>query len=363
MHFQSVDRIPDEEFGYWDETLDRWHDEGLPKSVDSNEKADRFFGFDQRGGVPVNLGLIPDFEARVLEETESYRTLVDTAGVVSVVHKDGRSSIPRYLSFPIKSRADWQDFKRRLDPATRGRFVDEDSWRKLKEKWEQRDYPLGIGVGSLFGWLRGWMGFENIAVTTVEQPDWVHEMMEHLTQLIIAVVRRAVEEVDLDFASMWEDMCFKNGPMISPAMFSQFMVPRLKRITRMLRSRGCDVVIVDCDGNIHQLVPLWLEAGVNVMFPLEVAAGTDALLLRKLYGRDVLLLGGVDKKALIAGPRAIDEELARIAPLVEQGGFIPHVDHRVPADVSYRDYLYYLRAKRKAFGIPQKEPGEGWTES
>jgi uroporphyrinogen decarboxylase len=58
-------------------------------------------------------------------------------------------------------------------------------------------------------------------------------------------------------------------------------------------------------------------------------------------------MGGVDKLALIAGEKAIDRELARLAPLLEDGGFVPLVDHRCPPEVSYGIYGYYLKKKRE----------------
>jgi uroporphyrinogen decarboxylase len=81
------------------------------------------------------------------------------------------------------------------------------------------------------------------------------------------------------------------------------------------------------------------------MFPIE-AAHTDPWRLREEYGKDVLLLGGVNKMALIAGKDAIDRELERLRPLVERGGYLPCVDHRVPPDVTYENYLYYLEKKK-----------------
>jgi len=160
-----------------------------------------------------------------------------------------------------------------------------------------------------------------------------------------------VREVELDFASWWEDMCFNKGPLISPRMFDEFMVPRYKKITDFLKQHGVTINIVDCDGNINELVPLWLKAGVNCMFPLEIAAGSKPEVLREKYGREVLLMGGIDKRALAAGKEAIDRELEKIPPLIEQGGYIPHVDHRVPPDVSYENYLYYIKRKREIIGV------------
>jgi len=184
----------------------------------------------------------------------------------------------------------------------------------------------------------------------------VEEMMDHLVYLITTAISRAVKEVRFDFASMGEDMAYKAGPMISPKLFKELMVPRLKQITGFLKRHGVDVVYVDSDGNINQLVGLWLEGGVNCMFPLEVRGGTDPHWMRSEFGRNVLLMGGIDKTALIAGKAQIRAEVKRLEKLVADGGFIPHFDHRTPPDVSLENYRYYLKVKRSAFGIPEPGP-------
>jgi uroporphyrinogen decarboxylase len=144
-------------------------------------------------------------------------------------------------------------------------------------------------------------------------------------------------------------MCYSKGPLLSPRLFKEFMVPRYKKVTDLLRSRGVTINIVDCDGRITDLVPLWLEAGINCMLPVE-ARHTDIYELREKFGKQVLLMGGVDKFALMKGPEAIDAELKRLTPLLEEGGYIPMVDHRVPPEVSLENYRYYLRKKRKWIG-------------
>ncbi|HOK52854.1 MAG TPA: uroporphyrinogen decarboxylase family protein, partial [Armatimonadota bacterium] len=222
----------------------------------------------------------------------------------------------------------------------------------------QSDRPREIHMGSLFGRIRDWMGFVNVCYMVMDDPAFIQEMMEHLTELTLSVIKQPIQEIKFDVAAFWEDMCFNHGPILQPKFFEEWMVPRYKRITDLLLQHGCDVVYVDCDGNINELVPLWLDAGVNCMFPLEVRGGTDPIVLREKYGKRVLLLGGVDKTKLIAGKDEIKKEVMRLKPLVDEGGYIPHVDHRCPPDVTYENYLYYLKLKRETFCIPEPEPWE-----
>jgi len=347
-HYKSFDRVFNREFGYWNETLLEWHKAGLPKDVDNNEKADVFFKFDIIEGAGVHVGLQPPFEEKVLYEDKDYKIVIDGEGVKKKIFKDGTSSIPHFVDFSLKDRESWKEFKKRLQPNP-NRYPKD--WEERKKEWKNRDYPLAIGCGSLLGWVRDWMGFENYAMAFYDDPVLMEEIMETLSNLIVTTIEKALKEVQFDLATFWEDIAFNHGPIISPEMFKKFAVPNYKRITNLLRKYNVDVVWVDCDGNINDLVGLWLSAGVNGMFPIEVHAGTDPVKLREKYGKDVLLFGGVNKRELIKGKREIDNELKRIAHLVEEGGYVPHVDHRCPPDVSYENYLYYLKKKKEIFNI------------
>ena len=347
--FQEVDHVPDMEFGYWDDTFLRWHKEGLPEQINDNTIADKYFGFAPVLGVPVNLGLLPAFETQVIEETDRHRTYINGEGVTCMVMKDGSDTIPRYMDWTLRTRGDWEAFRERLNPDDPARCPD--NWDEIAEKANNSPVPVQVACGSLFGVIRDWMGFENALIAIMEQRDWIEEMMEHLTLVYISVLEQVSKHVHIDCGAFWEDMCFKGGPMISPKLFRELMTPRYKRITDVLKRTGCDIFIVDSDGDMTQLVEHWIAGAVNCMFPLEIAAGTDPFQMRECFGRDVLLMGGVNKRALAQDKQALRAEVDRIAPLVEQGGYIPHVDHRVPPDVSYENYLYYLQYKREALGI------------
>jgi uroporphyrinogen decarboxylase len=352
-HGGGVDHLPDYEFGWWEENFDVWQDQGLPAWVDGNYKGDVYFRLEMHGLFPANTGVRPGFDSEQLEIRGDKRIIRDHDGVICEVPLDGHSTVPHYLKFPVETRADWLELRKRLDPADPFRVPV--NLEAAARRVSRRDYAMGIHCGSLFGAIRNWMGFEGACVAVKEDRALIEEMMEHLTNLTIRVLEKVLPYVELDFASFWEDMAFKSGPMISPADFKELMVPRYRRITRLLEKYGIDVVYVDCDGNVVPLVPLWLDAGVNVMFPVEVHGGSDPVDLRRRFGRDLKMLGGVDKMKLIAGRDSIDAELKRLAPLVEEGLFIPHVDHRCPPDVSLANYRYYLSRKRALFGIP--DPG------
>jgi len=345
-NWQKPDRLPNIDFGYWDETIVKWHEQGLPAYVKTNIDVEQYLGLEGIECVPwlpVKNGLFPRFEHKILEEKEEYNIIQSEEGIICEIPKTGET-IPKYIRFGIETREDWERYKaERLDYTRPDRIGD---IRKAIEHAQTAGMPIRFDAGSLYGWLRNWMGVENLSIAIMTERDWVEEMMEHLTEMTLYLIEKSLPGVEVEMAWWWEDMCFNKGPLISPRLFEELMVPRYKRITDALKKYGIDVNILDCDGCIYELVPGWLKAGINCMFPIE-AAHTDPLKLREKYGNDLLLMGGVNKVELIKGKDAIDRELERIQPLIEQGGYIPTVDHRVPSDVSFENYLYYIEKKKE----------------
>jgi uroporphyrinogen decarboxylase len=342
---ESPPRIPNVEFGYWALTLTTWHAQGLPVDVTSDAAAERHFdleGLTLFEELPVRNSLFPAFERTVLADQGDRQIIRDEEGNTCEVFPD-TSSMPKYLKFGLETRADWERLRsERLDPDTPGRIGDVQAFLR---RAQETGLPTFFHAGALYGWLRNWMGVEGISYALMTDRAWVEEMMDHLTALTLTMIDRAIPPRGVDLAWWWEDMCYNRGPLISPRLFRELMVPRYRRITDAMRRRGIEINVLDCDGRINELVPGWLDAGINCMFPLE-AAHTDAYALRREYP-SVLLLGSVDKLALIAGRHAIDAEISRLRPLVDQGRFVPCVDHRVPPDVTYDNYRYYLEAKER----------------
>jgi len=209
-----------------------------------------------------------------------------------------------------------------------------------------------LGVGSFYGYLREWVGSERILYMFYDDPVLIEDMMEQVLYLEIEVIKRTLKDIKVQQATFWEDMCYKAGPLISPTMVRKFMLPRYKKITDLLHSYGVDVIYLDSDGNVEQLLPLWLEVGINRIWPFEVAAGNDVVAVRKKYGKDLIIAGGIDKRALIKGKKAIREEVISKVPfLLEKGGYFPSVDHVVPSDVTFENYCYYINLMREVAGL------------
>ncbi|MHC4871737.1 MAG: uroporphyrinogen decarboxylase family protein [Planctomycetota bacterium] len=354
MFYQSVDKRPNMEFGYWAETLTEWHKQGLPETIVDEKSAYEFFGIENWEMVWANVGLIPAFPHEIIEEDENYQIYRDSSRVTCKINTTGHKSIPHYIDFGLKDRKDWELFKEKLDPDDPKRFPE--NWDELVSAYNNTDKPLGINFGSMIGVPRNWIGFENIALMTYDDPELLEEIVETLCQVSCTVLEKVLKDVSVDFGAGWEDICFNSGPIVSPAFMREVVLPRYKRITDLLKKHGVYISWTDCDGNLNPIADIFMEGGINCMFPVEVNGGTDPVALRERFGTEMHFQGGFCKMKFCESPEAIEKELLRLLPVVEEGGFVPGVDHRVQADAPLSNYIYYMKRKRELYnlgGTPQ----------
>jgi uroporphyrinogen decarboxylase len=300
--------------------------------------------------VPVNLGPCPRFERKVLQEDDVYEVFIDSWGIKRRNYKDG-SSMAQFLEYPVKTRRDWEKFKEeRLDPEHPERL--NGPWRELCTRWMAEGYPIQLGWYpdlSLFGGVRWLLGVEEGLIAFYTMPDLIHEIMDHLTSLYLTVFEKVVEEVRVDVIHFWEDMCGKQGPLISPEFWDRFMGPNYRRISEFAEAHCIPVLSVDTDGDPDRIIPSMMRAGVNLLLPLEVAAGCDINVMQQKYPT-LGMMGGIDKRALAESPEAIDRELERIKPAVGLGRYIPDLDHMIPHDISWDNYCCYAERLKALVG-------------
>ncbi len=354
MHYQSVDRCFNMEFGYWQENFEQW-DLFLANGVTNNREADIFFSFDRTAGTGGCIWMHPAFEEEVLEDHGDRRLVRDANGLIKEVPKDGHDTIPHYVGATINTPEDWQREKeirfRRDDPARR---IDVQAIGRAHPP--ERDYPLGVNCGSMIGRIRDMLTFEGVAFAIYDYPEMLEDMVETACVLVEDSLDQMLGEIDFDFATGWEDICFNHGPIVSLDFFEQVVVPRYERIGRKLHAHGIDLWYTDCDGDVRPLLPGFLKAGINCLFPYEVNSCCHPVELLDEYGPELRIMGGVDKLELGRGPEAIKRYLESLIPAVERGGFIPFCDHRCPPNVKPEDYLYYLDLKEEMFGIGGTAP-------
>jgi hypothetical protein len=368
MNFEHADRNLLWEMGYWPDTLERWYGEGLGRrhnqlgtpgtgirgesSPHDEASPTRFRERDVHDllgldpglvNLPVNSGPQPLFPQDVYEETDEHLVYQDEYGVKKRLTKGG-ASVPEFISWQVETRRDFERLKEERFQPRLGERVPP-NWSALVEQYRDRDFPLSIGGYPLgfYGYLRYLMGEQRLLLGFYDDPRLIKDIMNFLADFWIELWDQALRDVQVDCAHFWEDMAYRTGPLISPAAFREFMTPCYKKVTGFLKDRGIRIILVDSDGNLDELIPLFLEAGLTGTWPIEVQAGNDLLEIRRRYPQ-LQIQGGIDKLKIAKGRKAIDEELQSKVPfMLARGGYIPHLDHSAHPGISWPDFCYYRR--------------------
>lgn len=361
LHYEKYDSMPIVSFGYWTETLKKWAEEGHISKIEAigyarygdNSKADKSimaklgFDFNWNSCFETNYGLLPSFKPKILQENpDGSYVMRDEQGLI-VLKKDGITSIPSEIGTTLTNRAVWEkEYLPRLQWLNKR--VDTHKLKKIKNK-SKRKIPVGLHCGSLGGYMRNLLGFEQFCYLYSDDEELFGEIVDTLSSVCYNCTKAALESgVEFDYAHFWEDICFKNGPMISPQVFNTYFGKHYKRISELLNSYGIDIISVDCDGLIDALLPVWLENGVNTMFPIEVGSWNASLApWREKYGKVIRGVGGMNKNVFALDYVAVDHELERLKPLIELGGYIPCPDHRIAPDAKFENVQYYCEGLRK----------------
>ncbi|HBG26075.1 MAG: hypothetical protein A2Y10_00345 [Planctomycetes bacterium GWF2_41_51] len=372
LNYEKYDRLPIVHFGFWRETLQKWCSQGYISNEEAANWADGTpsdktitekigFDFNWYNCFSPASGLFPIFERKVIEEySDGSRKVLNSDGVIEL-EKDGAGSIPAEFDHLLKNRKSWEEHylpklqfsKDRIYNSlvnTGKEFISfEKGLNFLKN--QNRENPLGLYCGSLFGQIRNWLGVEGISYLYMDDEKLYDEIIDTVGKLCY----RCIEEVLLlgtkfDFVHFWEDICFKNGPLVIPAVFKEKVGPYYKRITELVKMYSIEIISLDCDGLIDSLIPTWFDNGINTMFPIEVGTWNASIKpWREKYGRQLRGVGGVDKTVFSKDYSAIDAEIERLKPLVELCGYIPCPDHRIPPDAKWDNVRYYCDRMRASF--------------
>jgi len=327
--------------GFWGETLERWKKETGNPDLNLREYFGFDAGFDYIGdNSALRFGINPWYEHKILENRERSVIVRDQYGIVSEQMKN-HQTIPRFLDYPVKDWDTWEKFKEeRLNPDNPPRVTDD--IKELAERLNNGEAFVSLGAYpyGLFGTCRDFMGVENLLIAFIEEPELVHDMMDHLTDLWLMIYAKVVKYIKVDMIHMWEDMSGKQGSLISPAMVKDFMLTNYRRISKFCGENNIEVFSVDTDGNVDELVPLFMSAGVNFIFPFEVAAGSDILEFRKKYP-GLGIFGGIDKRELAKTKKEIDRQIELVGEMLKYGRYIPAADHHIHPEVSWENFCYY----------------------
>ena len=354
--FDKPDRIPFTPGWPRESTLRAWHQQGLPEGANHftallDELGIRPEPVRPQPNLNVSFRMMPEFEEKVLEHRDGAYVVQDWMGAIVEISdqydytylRTAKDFVTRkWHKFPVENRDDWERMKQRYDPRAPGRHPDDldDVCRRLQD----RDGIAGLSFNGPFWQLREWCGFEGLCMLTIEQPEFVREMAEFWTEFVSQTMAPVLERLAIDRVGMSEDMAYKAHSMISPAMTRKFLMPAYVRWVEEIKASGCPIIDMDSDGYIGELIPIWIDSGINCCDPIEVAAHNDIVAFRREFGTRMAYAGGVDKRAIARGGEVIEAELMRVVPpLLEQGGYIPGCDHGVPPDISWPNFISYSR--------------------
>jgi len=302
-----------------------------------------------RAAMPVNTGWMGGSSEFVLEETDDYVITRDRMGRRMKLVK-GRATIPLPLDYPVRNMDDWLAVKHHY-AFSEARFAD--NWLSVARKLLESGWATLVGIPGGFDEPRQLMGEENACLAFYDQPELIHDILSTISETALEVLDRVSAAVQVDELCVHEDLAGKSGPLVGPKQVEEFIKPYYRRIWDMLASRGARLFSQDSDGNTEPVIPAFLDAGVNVMYPMEPAAGMDVVKLREKYGCKLAFMGGIDKHVLRRGREEIEAELEyKIPPMVRTGGCVIGLDHRIPNGTPLENYRFYIR---KAWEIMDRE--------
>jgi len=362
MDYRPYDRMPVYFFGTWAETKRRWRSEGFAGTMGENTSGgpqldfmdtDWETSFDGAGSIWNNQGLlapypIGEFPGTILEETDEYQLIRKATGGIIKSSRTG-SSISQHIKPDLEAnRQDWKRFKKYLNPDDPARISI--NFEERAATLREREHMTCFLGGSLFGWVFDWMGLEAVSCLPYDDPELYEEIIAYMADYFIQLNGRLLDKVNFDFAYFFEDCCFNSGPMISPEQYRRFYDKHYRRMIEFYRSKGVRRMLIDSDGKVDDLIPCWLDSGFDILFPVEIGTWkSDPLAFRKLYGKQLRMFGGVNKHIIPQGEEKIRTELVRLKPLIDEGGYIPIPDHRIPPDTSLEQMRQYVNIFQEVF--------------
>lgn len=359
--------VPKVEMGYWAGAVRRWFKEGLhqraaiPDKVSDGDAVmankNIYSDMEKEGDVNIQpvFGLdqfltkfptdySPMFKKEVIEKNDEFILYKDSFGVLCK-NDPNMASLPLELESPVKDRDTWNVYKQYYSEDTIDKRLPP-NWDVIVNNLRNRDFPIRLGgtFGGFLGFPRQIMGVTDYLVTLYDDPELIHDICDTFLNFLIAYYARIIKDVKVDCVLIWEDMAGKQGSLISPAHFREFLTPRYIKLVNHVKDLGIDIVLTDSDGYVEELIPLIVETGITGMYPFERAAGNDLLRIRKNFP-EFQILGGVDKRILFAdsSKENIDRELEITAEMLKYGRYIPHVDHFVSEDCTWGNFSYYRK--------------------
>ena len=335
---EPVDRIGLFEH-FWGDTQKKWVSDGHLKK---DEDLANHFGFDITTSWCFNMIADIDFEPVTVEETEETILQRDGNGALLRRHKL-HDATPEHVDFMVKDRTSWKEKIKSLLTPSKER-IDIKAYKEAKEDAARKNRFFCWSGTNVFELMHPVCGHEYMLMGMALDPDWVKDMVNTYSDLIISLMEILFSEAGApDGIWFYEDMGFKQRPFMSPAMYKDIVQPGHKKTFDFAHANSLPVIVHSC-GYVEPLIPGLIEAGMDCLQVIEIKAGMDLLKLKREYGDKIALCGGMDARNLVANNcEVIQQELNEKIPAVMNGsGYILHSDHSIPDQCEYETYHFFV---------------------
>lgn len=356
LRFERPDRLPANE-SPWEQTAAAWYEQGIPREMSLAD----YFDFDI---AVMYLDTSPRFEMKVLNRHGGNITYEDRFGY-TITKPAGVSSTMQFHSHATTDRAAWDRVRPRFvlgaDPTEQARIDDSmyfghfgpyPTWDEAVTKYRQLRSTGRYLLFMCYGpWEATWRhrGMENLLMDVATDADWVADMAGTYQDLVIEVLERCIElGMKPDGVLTADDLGSAHGPLMSPRTWAAVFKPQLARLSESLRQHGITFWL-HSDGAIGPLIDEFVDAGVDVLNPLESKAGMDVVELRRRYGSHLSFYGNIDATIMGGDKSVIRSELERKIPVARAGGYIFHSDHSCPPGVTLDRYQWILDTARAIY--------------
>ncbi len=376
---EGLDRGAVEESMYpWDKTVEAWREQGLDTGFldevhfatlptenlySFNEPYEEYLdyynsmlteavynfetriGFDPIKRVSFRMPFF-SFEEEILEETEEYTVKKDRDGWIRKYYT-GRD-LAKDITPVVHDWESWEILKahtrKKLDEHCTAENV-ERAFGRYRDS-EDQDFALRFRINGFFWLPRDLMGIEEHMMGYYDCPDLIRDINRFQMDVYKEQMDMILKVIQPSTLFFEEDISGRNGPMISPATFGEFITPLYQEFIPFLRERGVAEIFLDTDGDFTPLIPEFVKSGIDGVLPVDVNAGVDIVEVRRQFPK-LKFWGGFNKLAIVDGPEAIDEEFKRLEPVIRQGGCIICTDHQPAPHTPLANYQYYVKRLRE----------------
>lgn len=307
------------------------------------------FRCETRAGIPITTGRMGGHTPTVIEETDDHILSRDELGRTMKLSK-GVATLPLPLDHPVKNMDDWLKIKPWYT-FSENRFGK--NWEAIAQNHLHNQHVLCAHIPGGFDEPRQLMGEEALCIAYYEQPELIHDMLHTMAETAVQVLHTVTQKIQIDLLGVHEDMAGKSGPLAGPRQVTEFIAPYYRRVWDMLQERGTRLFDQDSDGDMNAVIPAFLKAGINLMHPMEPAANMDIVKIREQYGTQLAFYGGIDKHIIRRSQDDIVAELEyKIPPMINTGGCVLGLDHRIPNGTPLENYRFYIQ---KVWEIIERE--------